>query len=211
MPIELVPSGVAPTQYIAPDDGDFVDGASVQQTAQPLVDQVARLTQKTAGARTLFETLQGMPSPTSAFRFLFGSNGWVQSNVAQAGEIWFPLGPFPRNQTDAPLYLAEVTLNLLSPGHSSLPAVMPQFSLWGFNAGGGFLAPIDGPWVDASASTSAYNNEHQINGVLASPLALDFLGSGSGALLIKVEGETGANSLAGLTLLSIKTSVQETP
>jgi hypothetical protein len=209
MPVVITPSGLAPTQYISPVDGEFVDGASILGVAQPIVNQVDRLTKKTVGARQYFEMLVGTPSPVRNYLFLFDTaKGWVQSSVAGAGDIWFPLGPLPRNQSDAPLYLIQADIKIRPVSRASLPATMPRFSLKYVGPSG--IGDLTGDvYTDTSPDASTYITTHDIVGLLSTSWALDW--EPSPAIFLKFEGETGANSVIDMKVLGIKLTLSETP
>jgi hypothetical protein len=216
MPIYIEGSGTEPTAYVAPDNGDFVDGASVQQTIQPAVDAISWLKAKTPGARNAFgagfEMLQ--PMPTAVFagsHFTFDpANGWCQTTtggVFGGAFFYIPLGPFPRNQTDAPLYISEVTVRVKPVGHASLPGSMPGFYLYTSSPIG--MLNLGSIALDTSPNVGAYNVAHDINNVLASGFSLDW--DPSPTIYVAIFGEYAANAVTGLQVIGVKATLRETP
>jgi len=214
MPVVLTPSGSQPSQFVAPADGDFVDGASVQQTAQPIIDATDRCRVYTPGARPLFETLHCIPTTVFAgSHFTFDvADGWKQTTTGGtfSGSYWYcPLGPFPRDQSNARLYLTEINWLIKPAGsHAGLPQYMPGFRMFHTNSAG-LINPGSEVFIDDSGTLGAYESVHQITGVLATPLALDY--PGAAAIYLAAFGEYGTNALTGLRILGAKTVVTADP
>jgi hypothetical protein len=223
MPHPLTPvTGSFPTVNV-PSAGDNRTAASVETPFQQLLDgsanndarltvaepKITDLIARTPGARPTFEYILPMfGDPTIGVNpntWVLDGSGWAAASNSQSA-VWIPMGPFPRSQGDAALYLKEVMVVVKGgAGHIALPTVKAKLEVRVMRSSGGALLASAN---DGSANVAAYEVEHSIFCALSHEIQLFDPG---GSLWLVMWNENAANSLAGLTLYAAKAVVSETP
>jgi hypothetical protein len=186
----LIPGTEAfPTDVRVIDDGDGCSNAEHGATASDLADRTKFLFAMHGSIWLPLNTLNNLDS---RFTFVLSPHCWEQTSVASAGRLIIPV-PMPARGK-----VTGVTCDVkAAAAHAGLPATMPALAL--------LRQPADGSTVtvvasasDTSANTTAYQAAHQTSlGVLAHTVLT------TGTYYVRYEGETGANSLAGLQLYRI--------
>lgn len=225
MPIPLIPSGSSyPTSFVAPDDGDFVDGASIQQTAQPILDaaQFAKNATDTLTANIPWLTQSGylyrafpawpmLPTAIEAnYNWLRnttdgdGPSVYVEFANTSSGVIPFSL-PVGWHKG----LLGHVYVRLRgSPGnHSALPVNMPYAKLVRDKSNGECL-DLGVQTVDSSASVAAYEAWHFIHIDMSGIPDSLHTGPDPHHYVLWVGNEFGTNSIPGLQIGTIYVGIK---
>lgn len=197
-----------------PDPGDNRTAASVIQFAQPLANRSEYLRLHTLGADARGVSIPltiGVPDKLSAATPMWIIAGgapnatplvWQQNAVTGVGEVWFDVGlivPPLVTVTDVKAYIQG------GAGHGALPATKPKlwFSEYNYITNGLGAAVSETSQSDNPANVGAYEANHVLGGTGLSP---NVLIDQQRRYIVTVQGEAGANSVAGLSLLGIKIS-----
>ncbi len=179
-----------------PNDGEDVNQASLLSNfVQGLGNRTLHLKNKTPGVGATYQIEIPLGSASlnigTRFAFLESALLWQQTSVADGGALYFPL----------PLMAAYGTLkevHLIVDGgstHGGVPATKPKITIMRNVATIGaasITAPASvGTATDSSASVGSYELVHAISvtGLAVVPTDIN-------THWLKVEGETGANSVA---------------
>jgi len=193
---------------IRPDDGDTSSAASISAAGvglQPLANRTNFLKKRSAAADggNLLVTLNEVLNSNSRFSLAFGVSSpdysWVQSDITDAGGLWFRVPP---------LYGVEITdvlARVHGDGggvgtHGALPATMPAVTLFELDStsGTGTVNNL-GSQSDVSANVAAYETIHDIT-----LTGLNAVAGDESSYLVRLAGEAGANSLVNrLTMYRI--------
>lgn len=207
MPANITPVSAWTSPLTGPANGDPVDGgagAPSYDMGQKLANRIEFLkdhldSSESQVLRFPFIHLNPVDGTTVTAGWAIGAAGTAlalnQVSAAGAYVAYFELlQPKACTLTGLSVLLAGAA------GHVGLPATMPVLTLYRQDTGS-LLAPTTvATATDASAGVAAYEAVHSLSlGVLAEVLAFD---SGN-RYYVKLAGETGANSIAGLALHSI--------
>lgn len=187
-----------PLQDLA--DGDLIDGAAFL-AAQQGVGNRTEFLRKRVYAGESGDTIrpQLVSNDTAVWAIGAAGSAYALNQISAAGAsiLLMPLEPLPKSGL-----LTSVSINLAgAAGHAGLPGTMPTLRLYRQDIGS-VAAPtqVGATITDTSASVAAYELSHALTITgLTEALAHD---SGN-RYYIRVTGETGANSVAGLALLDV--------
>lgn len=217
MPINLTPDGsVYPDEFIAPDEGDLVTGASVQQTAQPLLnglefvkDSLETTQAKIYGLGSTkyyyFDAIPlvavgalggGAPDYDILANVLGGSGPSLYSSLAVAN-TYTPyslarLGNFEGKFKDVYVRLRGAS------GHSALPENMPLIQVTRTNPDGTSTSVVS--QVDTTAVLGSYESWHYVSCLVGDTLHSGSIGGDPRGYTLWIRSEHGANAVAGLEI-----------
>lgn len=181
---------------IAVASGGDIDGADGSEILPHHSEDVRITDTRTSTLRhamgpAMIQTLSGVPSWGS-----FGNANWQQLDVSSAAAIYFPLLLVPGDVID------QIAVRVVGAGgHAGLPGTMPIVDVMHVTTTG--TVTIVDTQTDTSVSAAAYDVTHFITcGSIAHTI-------GDEAYYIRVRGEAGANSLAGLTIQGITGNVEQ--
>ena len=207
MPANIVPVNAWTTPLTGPANGDPVDGgvgAPSYDMGQKIANRVEFLKEHVDAAESQtirFPLLHLNPvdGTTVTAGWAIGAAGAAMAinQVSAAGAY---VAMFELVQPKHATLIGLIVSLAAAAGHGALPATMPVLTLLRQDTGSLAAPTMVATATDASASVAAYEAPHIISlGVLAEVLAYD-----SGLrYFLKLAGETGAGSVAGLALTSI--------
>lgn len=198
-----VDTWTTPLQDLA--DGDLIDGAAFLAAQQGVGNRTEFLRKRVIGAEseTIMFPLIAMPLDTSlATAWTFGNSGSAyainQGTTGSAGLIFLELAlPKSCRLTTLSVILAGAT------GHVALPATMPTVQLHRQDTGSVAAPTLVASATDTSATFAAYELAHAVTLTGLS----EVIAHSGNRWYVRVSGETGANSVAGLALLSLEGTV----
>jgi hypothetical protein len=206
--MNVTPNNAWPGSFPVIDDGDVCGNAEHLATAQSLADAVTYLKTRVVGARPSYEYILPLVNLGLSADWVFTGGRWLSNGVGADQPFWLPIGPLPRNQGDAPLYLKEVMVVLAgATGHGGQPGTMPKLRIWKLQDGS--TTQIGSTTTDAWTDAATYEAPHSLFVPLSH--AIELFPASGGALFAKIDCESGANSMVGLQLLGAKAVVSETP
>jgi len=188
----------APVQ--APANGDLVEGPTPELGMQDLANRTRWLKNRIVGANSgdaLLIPFAALSNVSSRFSFsgVAGPLGWTQTDVTDAGAIYFDISPVLPLQGTLTTVVAQVAGG---PGHTgTLPSIVPILSVFkqtGSLAGATTL----GSQADTSADGTAYELYHSIP---VTGLAEAFDHADGNRYYARLEGEAGTNKFVNLVLV----------
>jgi len=183
-----------------PDDGDTRSAASVTAAGvgfQPLSNRTLYNKNRSIGALggdlllplTGAHTVVNGAAAVWTYQVAAPNGTWVQSNIGGASEIYLQLPHVVGATCTGLVARVHGDPNVVGP-HAGAVGTMPLLSLLSINTATG-VAAVVGSQVDTTVAPATYEVIHDITLTVA---AQTF--SSTFALIAKLEGETGANSVA---------------
>ncbi len=204
----------------APSDPIIIGGDGLSVTGA-----LTGLNTATFGGTSMTSIKAAIPSIRSSYEYILpmmaqtigadwaASSGSYSATAVSGGSparfLTIPIGPLPRHQADAAMYLKEVMIVVQGgAGHGGvLPNTMPKLSLWRVIYSGG-STQVGSTSTDSSASAAAYEGEHSIFCSVSHQIELFMPG---GALYFILENEFGGSAQVGLRIIGAKAVVSATP
>ncbi len=204
----------------APTDPIIIGGDGISVTGA-----LTGLNTATFGGTSMTSIKAAIPSIRSTYEYILpmmahtigadwtASSGSYSATAVSGGSparfLTIPIGPLPRHQADAAMYLKEVMIVVQGgAGHGGvLPNTMPKLSLWRVIYSGG-STQVGSTSTDSSASAAAYEGEHSIFCSVSHQIELFMPG---GALYLILENEFGGSAQVGLRIIGAKAVVSATP
>jgi hypothetical protein len=207
MPTTYTPTATWHDDHSLIAGSDSPSAALINTPNESLADNCAFLEAQTfpsaAGNRKIVLPFNSYPRLNSAGRFSLSTSlvSWSQTSVASAGDIAFQ---FALPHVGA-LNRFEVSIKPAA-GHGAVPATYPAIELFYMESTSGNTLVSVGTGADSGHTVGSYEAVHSIiiAGLSATPVAL----ADDRIWTLVFTGETGANSLIGLQLLSMRYQVE---
>lgn len=188
-------------QHIA--DGDALNGtnhaAEMQTVANRTKFLAARVMATVANDPIMFPILAMLPDPTATNGWAFGSAGTALA-LNQYGAA-SPYAVFLEIQAPKFGFLQDIGVTLAgATGHGGMPGTMPKITLYRQDPGSVGAPTTVGTATDSTAGVPAYELAHSVT-ITGINESLEH--DGGSRFYLKLEGESGANAISGLALLSI--------
>lgn len=213
MPTTVTESDVFTASLSVPNDTELATRASLEQFVQGLANRTRHLFNRSvmSSATGVWIHVPLAPVLNDNARFTHTDNdGWIQSSVASAGKLRFPV-PCVLHSGKINRVRARVAGLSDLATHVALPATKPTLNLLRMDsnfAAPDTLAGIASVVTDPSASFTDYNLIHTIELDLS---ALSITFAENYVYYVDLTGETGANSVANaLHLRDIRLQVVAT-